>query len=55
MNLHEECLLKYLRYPDELSHTTELLKLNNLILEQKFLLKNFLSKNIKLNLSSAES
>ncbi len=55
MNLHEECLLNYLRYPDELSNTTELLKLNNLILEQKFLLKNFLSKNIKLNFSSSET
>lgn len=51
MNLHEECLLNYLRYPDELSHTTELLKLNNLILEQTFLLKNFVSKDIKLNFS----
>lgn len=55
MNLHEECLLNYLRYPDELAHTTELLKLNNLILEQKFILKNFLAKDIRLNLSSANS
>ena len=55
MNLHEECLLNYLRYPDELSHTTELLKLNSMILEQTFLIKNILSKNIKLNLSSAKS
>lgn len=55
MNLHEECLLNYLRYPDELSHTTELLKLNNMILEQSFILKNFLSKNIKLNLSSVKN
>ena len=54
MNLHEECLLNYLRYPDELSHTTELLKLNNMILEQTFVLKNILSKNIKLNLSSVK-
>ena len=55
MNLHEECLLNYLRYPDELSHTTELLKLNNMILEQTFVLKNILSKNIKLNLSSVKN
>jgi len=55
MNLHEECLLNYLRYPDELSNTTELLKLNNMILEQSFIVKNFLSKNIKLNLSSAKN
>ena len=44
MNLHEECLLKYLKYPDGISTTTEILKLNNHILEQKFLLKNFASK-----------
>ena len=55
MNLHEECLLNYLRYPDNLSNTTELLKLNNYILEQKFILKNFLSKDIKINLSSAKT
>lgn len=41
MNLHEECLLRYLQNPDELSYSTEVLKLNNLILEKKFLLQNF--------------
>ena len=40
MNLHEQCLLRYLTYPDELSYTTEILKLNNKILEQKFVVKN---------------
>ena len=40
MNLHEECLLKYLQNPDELSYFTDILKLNNLILEKQFLLKN---------------
>lgn len=54
MNLHEECLLNYLRYPDELDYTTELLKLNNSILEKKFILEKF-SGNIKLNLSSINS
>jgi hypothetical protein len=44
MSLHEECLLKYLQNPDELSYFTDILKLNNLILEKQFLLKNF---NIK--------
>ncbi len=49
MNLHEECLLRYLKAPDELSFSTDVLKLNNQILEQHFLLENFLTKNIKLN------
>ncbi len=44
MNLHEECLLKYLKSPDGISNTTEILKLNNLILEQKFIIKNFVAK-----------
>ena len=43
MNLHEECLLRYLSYPDDLSYSTELLKLNNKIFEEKFILKNFLA------------
>ena len=43
MNLHEKCLLNYLKYPDELSYTTEILKLNNKILEEKFILKNILA------------
>ena len=34
MNLHEECLLKYLINPLELFYTTELLKSNNLLLEE---------------------
>jgi len=51
MNLHEECLLNYLRHPDELAYTTELLKLNNMILEKKFLLKNF-SNSVKFDISS---
>ena len=46
MNLHEECLLKYLKNPNELSYSTEILKLNNLILEKQFILKNFM--NVKL-------
>lgn len=40
MNLHEECLLRYLQNPDELDYSTEVLKLNNLILEKQFLLKH---------------
>lgn len=48
MNLHEECLLKYLKNPDELSYSTDVLKLNNQILEQHFLLENMLTKNLNL-------
>jgi hypothetical protein len=40
MNLHEECLLKYLLKPQDLFLSTELLKLNN------ELLKNNNSKNV---------
>lgn len=43
MNLHEQCLLRYLSFPDELSYATEILKLNNKILEQKFVVKNILA------------
>lgn len=34
MNLHEECLLKYLLNPLDLSNSTELLNLNNLLIEK---------------------
>lgn len=40
MNLHEECLLRYLQNPEELTYSTEVLKLNNFILEKQFILKN---------------
>ena len=49
MNLHEECLLQYLKCPDGLSFATDVLKLNNHILEQHFLLENILTKNLKLD------
>ena len=48
MNLHEECLLKYLTNPLNLSHTTELLKLNNSLIE-----KGMFSNNSIGNLSKA--
>lgn len=44
MNLHEECLLKYLRKPDDLSYSVDILKLNNMILEKKFVLSNIIAK-----------
>ncbi len=34
MNLHEECLLKYLLNPSDLFRSTELLKLNNDLIEK---------------------
>lgn len=40
MNLHEECLLKYLLNPLDLMNSTELLKLNNLLIEKDLLQKN---------------
>ena len=48
MNLHEECLLKFLKSPDELGYATDILKLNNQILEQHFILENILTKNLNL-------
>lgn len=45
MNLNEECLLNYLKNTDDITYCTDVLKLNNQILEQKFLLRNFLTKN----------
>lgn len=42
MNINEECLLGYLKNPDELSNNTEILKIYNKILEQKFVFKNIL-------------
>lgn len=49
MNLHEQCLLRYLKNPDELSYSTEILKLNNIILEKRFLVKNFVAKSSNIN------
>ncbi len=49
MNLHEECLLNYLKKPDELSYSTEILKLNNFILEKQFIIKNFVAKSFSIS------
>ncbi len=48
-NIHEQCLLRYLTHPDELSYSTEILKLNNQILEKKFVVKNILANVAMLN------
>lgn len=45
MNLHEECLLKYLLNPMDLFHSTELLKLNNDLIEKGQIYKNSLTKS----------
>lgn len=44
MNLHEECLLKYLSNPSELSLSTELLKQYNEMLVKADNLKSILAK-----------
>ena len=44
MNLHEECLLKFLLNPLDLSHSTEILKQNNSLIE------NFNKNSTKPNL-----
>ena len=49
MNIHEECLNNYLQKPDELSHTTDVLKLNNALLVKKMKNKLFLAKNAIVN------
>ncbi len=46
MNLHEKCLLRYLQNPDELAYSTEILKVNNFILEKKFVLENITNSRI---------
>lgn len=54
MNLHEQCLLRYLQNPDELAYSTEILKLNNFILEKHFVLKNLNSSEIVSSLKSSQ-
>lgn len=49
MNLHEECLLKYLLNPSNLLHTTELLKLNNTMIEKDLSQKHFSNKKVALS------
>ena len=52
MNLHEECLLKYLLNPNNLTHTTELLKQNNSLIEKNLAKNNFSSKKISFSYST---
>lgn len=55
MNLHEQCLLRYLTFPDELSYATEILKLNNQILEKRFVVKNILANVSLINYTNGDS
>ena len=49
MSFHEDCLINYLQKPDELAYTTEILKLNNKLLEREFI-KNKISAKINTEL-----
>ncbi len=49
MNLHEECLLKYLLNPLNLSHSTELLKINNSLIEKSLGGDKFIAKKTNIN------
>lgn len=53
MNLHEECLLKYLLNPMDLFYSTELLKLNNDLIEKDLLNANLLVKTPRMNISTS--
>ena len=46
MSLQEDCLINYLKKPDELQYTTEILKLSNKLMERDFV-KNHISAKIK--------
>ena len=49
MNLHEECLIKYLLNPLDLFYATEALKTNNALIEKNLFKTGFVAKkgNIK--------
>lgn len=49
MNLHEQCLLKYLTNSLDLMHSTELLKLTNAVLEEHKKNTDFLVKKVGIN------
>jgi hypothetical protein len=44
MSLNEDCLINYLKKPDELAYTTEILKLNNKIMEKEFIINQVFNK-----------
>ena len=51
MNLHEECLLKYLLNPSDLFNSTELLKLNNALIEKGLINGHNFIKTTNINYS----
>lgn len=53
MNLHEECLLKYLLNPLDLLKSTEVLKLNNTLIERTIRVDKLIAKNTKINYTGA--
>ena len=53
MNLHEECLLKYLLNPLDLLKSTELLKINNTLIEKTVCVDKLLAKKTKINYTRA--
>ena len=53
MNLHEECLLKYLLNPLDLSQSTELLILNNDLIKKGGLNPNFFNNKVKPSYTSS--
>ncbi len=53
MNLHEECLLKYLLNPLNLLSSTELLKTNNILIEKKLTTEKFSSTKTKIHYSTS--
>lgn len=48
MNLHEECLLKYLLNPMDLFDSTEMLELNNMLIEKNNAVSKKLVQPIKM-------
>lgn len=53
MNLHEECLIKYLINPLDLFNSTELLELSNRMLEKQFKDTKLIAKSGKINYTKA--
>ena len=49
MNLHEECLIKYLVNPLDLFYATEMLKNANRMIEDGVLKREFIAKNRTVN------
>ena len=49
MNLHEECLIKYLVNPLDLFYATEMLKSANRMIEEDIFKREFIAKNPTVN------